>query len=229
MSQSFEIEIKSLLGTQEAADTLLQNLHQQFPQATLVEESSQLNHYFVGDDVATLFELVKQHLLEEDHPKVASIVEHGSNFSVRTRLLNDTVLLVIKASIDDTTSSNGISRMEAEVETPNLTLDELDQLVLNAGFEYQAKWSRQRRAYQLDDEFKTTISLDKNAGYGYLAEFEAIVSDSSQAQPAQDHLRKLMIDLGADELQQDRLERMFAYYNDHWPEYYGTEETFTIE
>ncbi len=38
-----------------------------------------------------------------------------------------------------------------------------------------------------------------------------------------------MKEVGVAELPQDRLERMFAYYNLHWPEYYGTENIFTIE
>jgi hypothetical protein len=38
-----------------------------------------------------------------------------------------------------------------------------------------------------------------------------------------------MKSVGAEELNQDRLARMFAFYNAHWPEYYGTEKVFTVE
>jgi hypothetical protein len=38
-----------------------------------------------------------------------------------------------------------------------------------------------------------------------------------------------MQELGVDELAQDRLARMFAHYNQNWPDYYGTDKTFTIE
>jgi len=38
-----------------------------------------------------------------------------------------------------------------------------------------------------------------------------------------------MTKLDVEELPQDRLERMFAYYNKNWPEYYGTEKIFVIE
>jgi len=34
---------------------------------------------------------------------------------------------------------------------------------------------------------------------------------------------------GLEELDQARLARMFAYYNAHWSEYYGTEKIFVIE
>jgi hypothetical protein len=38
-----------------------------------------------------------------------------------------------------------------------------------------------------------------------------------------------MAELGIEELDAARLERMFAYYNAHWPEYYGTEKVFDIQ
>jgi len=30
-------------------------------------------------------------------------------------------------------------------------------------------------------------------------------------------------------LPNDRLERMFAYYNEHWQEYYDTDKTFVVK
>jgi hypothetical protein len=73
------------------------------------------------------------------------------------------------------------------------------------------------------------VTIDRNAGYGYLAEFERVIEDEAKAGAVQDELRALMAELGVEELPQDRLERMFAHYNAHWPEYYGTEKIFTIE
>ncbi len=73
------------------------------------------------------------------------------------------------------------------------------------------------------------ISIDKNAGYGYLAEFEKITTDESKLDAIKQELLAFMETVGASELKQDRLERMFAHYNAHWPEYYGTEKTFIIE
>jgi adenylate cyclase class IV len=145
---------------------------------------------------------------------------------VRTRLLNDRSLLIVKAALDDTTSANGITRLEFEAPAGGLSLDELDAAVLAAGFAYQAKWSRQRETYQVGE---IAVSLDRNAGYGWLAEFEIMAEDDRDAEAQAARLRELMAELGAEELAQDRLERMFAYYNANWPSYYGTEETFTVE
>ena len=38
-----------------------------------------------------------------------------------------------------------------------------------------------------------------------------------------------MKELNVEELPQDRLERMFDFYNTHWKDYYGTERIFMVE
>ncbi len=73
------------------------------------------------------------------------------------------------------------------------------------------------------------VCIDRNAGYGYLAEFERVLDDAARAAAVEAELRELMAALGCEELAQDRLERMFAYYNANWSEYYGTDRTFVIE
>ena len=74
-----------------------------------------------------------------------------------------------------------------------------------------------------------TVCLDKNAGYGYLAEFEQVVDDPTKLEGARNDLRAFMGRLGVQELPQDRLERLFAFYNAHWPEDFGTDKIFTVE
>jgi predicted adenylyl cyclase CyaB len=220
----YEIEIKSLLGDQTAADAFKTRLMAMQP--TLTETSSQLNHYFTGGSLDRLYDEVAQVLSDEDRTRLEDIRQQASSSSVRTRQLNDTVLLIVKAAIDDTTSANGIARMEFEAPTVGLNLDELDQLVLNAGFEYEAKWSRSREQYQLED---ITVCLDKNAGYGYLAEFELMITNPDETPNAKARIETLMTKLDASELSQERLARMFDHYNHHWQEYYGTEKTFVVE
>lgn len=219
-----EIEIKSLLGAEDAANQLREALLAR--NAQLVETSKQLNHYFTGGALNTLVSRAEAFLSPADHNNLQDIAAHAQKSSVRTRLLNETVLLIVKASLDHTTSANGITRLEFEKPAANLTLDALDAEVLAAGFEYQAKWSRQREAYQLGD---IVVSLDKNAGYGWLAEFEITAEDASAADVQTARIRALMDEFGVSELAQDRLERMFAHYNGHWRDYYGTEKTFVVE
>jgi predicted adenylyl cyclase CyaB len=221
---TYEIEIKSLLGSKDAADSLRTKIKQD-PSCALTSTNKQLNHYFMGGNINKLFESTKEFFSEAEQKRFEQIVKDGSNFSIRTRQLDGTVLLVIKASINDHTSANGTARIEFESKVP-LTLDELDQKLLDAGFLYQAKWSREREEYTYKG---ANVTIDKNAGYGYLAEFEKVVDNASQTDEVQKTLHTIMDELGVQELAQDRLERMFAFYNEHWPEYYGTDKIFTIE
>jgi len=221
----YEIEIKTLLGEKINADLLKQKMMDIDPNTKLVSKNKQLNHYFEGGDIAKLFEITKDLLAEDARGKFLKMVAKGKNFSVRTRQKNDSVFLVLKASIDEGTSSNTVSRLEFE-EPVQIPLAALDKKVMDAGFVYQAKWSREREEY---DYKGITVCLDKNAGYGYLAEFEKVVPDEAMAVPARAELEVLMHELGVKELAQDRLERMFAHYNSHWGEYYGTEKVFVIE
>ncbi len=221
----YEIEIKSLLGDKMNADALITKMRELDPGTSLVSKNAQLNHYFEGGDVMKLYEAVADLFGDVEREKLKTIIEKGTDFSVRTRDKDGTVLLVLKASVDEGTSANTVSRLEFEEAVP-LTLEALDQKVLDAGFTYQAKWSRAREEYAYKG---LNVCLDKNAGYGYLAEFEKVVPDADGVDQARKEIEALMSELGASELPQDRLARMFDFYNKNWPEYYGSDKTFTIE
>ena len=222
---TFEIEIKSLLGEKDKAEALKQKMCELDPNCQMFASNKQLNHYFESGDMEELVVKMSPHLSDEQLQKLAHIVAVGSSFSIRTRQKNDQVLLVVKASVDEGTSANTVSRLEFEEEV-SLTLDELDEVLLAAGFNYQAKWSREREEYSYKG---MNVCLDKNAGYGYLAEFEKVLEDDSALAAAMDEIAAVMQELGAEELPQDRLERMFQHYNQNWPDYYGTEKVFVVE
>lgn len=220
---TYEIEVKSLLGSEERAGALRETLVAKG--ATKTGENSQLNHYFLPGDFSQLKESLAPYFNEEQNKKFGMILESGSDFSIRSREVDGVVKMVIKASMDATTSDNGIARMEFEENLP-LSLSELDTILLDAGFTYQAKWSRMREEYSLDD---ISVTLDKNAGYGWLSEFELVVDDSTQLSEAEAKIRSLMESCGVEELSQERLARMFEHYNSNWNDYYGTDNIFTIE
>lgn len=222
----FEIEIKSLLGAQENADAFRERLLCFSTPAKLTGKNSQLNHYFTGGDMQALADAIDPYLNEEHKESLKKVLQEGKSHSIRTRQVDGKVLLVVKASIGEDTSANGVSRMEFEEAIASLTLDELDQVLLDSGLEYQAKWSRDREEYALGD---VNVCLDRNAGYGYLTEFEKVIDSADEAQSTKEGLLQLMQELGVYELPQDRLERMFAYYNANWRDYYGTDKVFTIE
>ncbi|MEX2515272.1 MAG: CYTH domain-containing protein [Candidatus Paceibacterota bacterium] len=224
----YEVEIKSLLGSKKNAEELQKRLEEHGRELSHHGSHAQLNHYFSADEgaVKELREVLASHVPEGAVVELEHVIETGENHSVRTREADGEVLVVIKASVGDDTSENGVSRIEFQ-EPVDLSLDELDDLLLEAGFSYQAKWSREREEYTLGDDVAVTIDL--NAGYGYLAELEKEVESEDEVPEAEKLLRKLLDELELEELSQDRLERMFTHYNENWEDYYGTEETFTIE
>ena len=221
----FEIEVKSLLGEKERAEALRKKMQELDPQCCCVSTNKQLNHYFDGGDIKELCKKVEHLFSGAQHEQFQTLALHGTNCSVRTRQRDDEVLLVVKASVDEGASTNTVKRMEFE-EPVVISLEELDELVQAAGYGYQAKWSRDREEYVYKG---ANVCLDYNAGYGYLAEVEKIVSDETLADAVRAEIDELMAELELEELQQDRLARMFEYYNQNWPEYYGTTKVFVIE
>lgn len=222
---SFEVEIKSLLGAEERAQALREQMARLDPRTTLTGKNNQLNHYFTGGNLEALAAALRSECLSQEKcDELGLLAQQAKDFSVRTREKDGKVYLVVKASVDATTSHNGITRIEFEEEA-KLPLNTLDAVILGSGFNYQAKWSRAREEYVCRG---ITVCLDKNAGYGWLAEFEKMVDAEEKADAARQEIRALMRELGAEELPQERLERMFAFYNAHWEEYYGTDKTFTV-
>lgn len=221
----FEVEVKSLLGEQEKATALKAKMCELDPACACVSTNKQLNHYFHGGDIEKLYTKTEHLFSGAQHDKFKKITDKGSDFSVRTRQKDAEVLLVVKASMDEGTSENTVKRMEFE-EPVAVTLEALDELVQEAGYEYQAKWSREREEYSYKG---ANVCLDKNAGYGYLAEFEKIVETEDLIDQVREEIDTLMTELGVEELPQDRLARMFDFYNQNWPLYYGTDKTFVID
>ncbi len=217
----YEIEIKSLIGEKVYADILRKKLLSNG--ALLTNKNSQLNHYFQGNP-SNFFEKIKD-IATDELENLEKILALGKKHSIRTRKKDNDVILVVKSSIDDGTSENTVSRMEYESTVP-VSLEELDDYLLEAGLSYQAKWSRDREEYSYND---LTITLDRNAGYGWLSEFEKVVTDDMEADDTRSKILETMSHFDLYELPQDRLERMFEYYNKNWNDYYGTEKVFVVK
>ncbi|MEK7170815.1 MAG: hypothetical protein AAB774_00725 [Patescibacteria group bacterium] len=225
-SDKYEVEIKCLLGSKVAADDLIEKMHNMDPQTKKLGVQKQLNHYFEGGDLEMLNTNISPVLQDKnDREKLSTLAKEAKSFSLRTRQTNSKLLLIMKISIDDTSSDNGTARMEFEAPVTDVTLDELDELVLKSGFSHQAKWSREKTDYAYRGA-EVTISF--SPGYGYVAEFEKIITEPKLADKTKAELRQMMKELEVEELPQDRLARMFDYYNANWQEYYGTDKVFEI-
>lgn len=180
-----------------------------------VSVEKQLNHYFDCD--GNIIKLCQHFNIE--------YIE-GLKYSLRTRQIesagNQKTILVVKFSFSD--AHNGTSRVEVEKET-NLTLSDLDDIISGFDFSYLSKWSRERTTFSCED---FTLCLDKNAGYGHLAEFEIVSKNQENISSVESYLKSLINSLGLVELDADRLNRMFKFYNKNWSTFYGTDNTFTI-
>lgn len=223
-----ELEIKCLLGTQANADAFLIKLEKHGVDTnTLVKPERQLNHYFSGGNVLDIYNKVSSQMPMKDAEALHHLCMYGRNHSVRTRsiLPGDQTILVMKSSNNTDTATHSVTRLEFEYTFPGMTLEELDRILLDLGWEYLSKWSRIRTWYHVRD---IDICLDQNAGYGYVAEFETVLAPGEDAIAAEARIRGLMDQLGVYELDQAKLEQMFAHYNQNWPDYYGSDRTFDM-
>lgn len=224
---AYEVEIKVLLGNPEAKDAFMKRVSESFPGLSHSYSESQKNHYFEWGNLLHLFGTFREYISPEEATSLHTLSKEAKSFSVRTRGTPTQTIIVVKATVNDETSSNGTARIEWEVDLAPMTLEQMDAKVLQAGFSYQAKWSREREGYNLNEN--TVLCLDKNAWYGYLAEFERVINDASLVDSTRAELLAIIESLGYAELDQARLARMFDFYNKNWNDYYGTEKVFTLE
>jgi len=226
-AQQFEIEVKVLLGSEDRVADFLTQLVLNDPELNQTGETNQLNHYFKPDgDPQALFDTVKDLLSEADQAALRTMLDTYNDFTLRTRDANGAQILAVKAAKSGQDKDHALIRAEGDYSTTATTIDELDAKVLSTGYSYLSKWSRWRRTYQYKD---FTVMIDRNAGYGFVAEVELVIDDEAQAQAAKDRILAELETLGFEELSQERIGRMFTHYNEHWPEYYQTDKTFNVE
>jgi adenylate cyclase class IV len=221
----YEIEIKCLLPDKSALETLLKKIDLKDPTMKLVSVQRQRNHYFHGGSLEKLIEHAVSHLSAEQLENIKDINATATHINVRSRQKNDEVLLIVKGSLDDVSAAHSHHRMEFEGVVP-LDIDQLDDLILESGWLLEAKWQANREIYSA---LGLTVDTIVTPGYGYMVEFERVVTDDSSREEAHQQILDVMESLGVEELPNDRLERMFAYYNEHWQEYYDTDKTFVVK
>lgn len=211
-----EVEVKALVqNVNIIRDYLLQR------DFKYIKNEKQLNHYFSYNDysLAYLFNTLKQHLNTDEELELSSVLDKGSNYSIRTRCINNKdTYFIIKYSLFDKDSSNGSIRKEYEIKL-DLTVEDLDKLLLDNGLNYSSKWSRERDIYTKDNY---TATIDLNAGYGYLLELETLTNDLDSANSYKEILLNELSKLRLKELNNKLLNIMFSYYENNWSKYYST-------
>lgn len=224
MSMQYEVEVKALLGSEQKTNALLAALKAADSAFAQFDEQKQLNHYFKGGSMVRLIDATASYFRREQLSVLRRIEQEATSFSVRSRQKNGASYLVVKGSLDNTSADHSHRRIEFE-EKIELPIEQLDALILNAGFELEAKWSAERHMFRFRD---MTIDVMFSPGYGYVVEFEKVIHDDQAIEAARDEILNVMHEFGIEELDPGRLSRMFAHYNAHWSAYYGTRKIFTV-
>ena len=81
----YEIEIKSLLGSQEATDNILEKVRKLDPNCTVTSEQMQRNHYFKDGDLAALITAFRSMLTPDQVATLTEISKRATSINVRSR------------------------------------------------------------------------------------------------------------------------------------------------
>jgi adenylate cyclase class IV len=225
MSKAYEVEIKSLLSSQKDLDLLLQKLKTRDPSLKLISESHQLNHYFIGTFINGSISRLSNLITKVEAQELTELIEDCKSYSVRTRFSNGTVYLIVKGSLGKSSAIHGKNRAEFET-IVNLDIEQLDNVLLQSGFIVQSKWSINRTKYSY---LGIVVDLCFTPGYGFFAELEKVVHSPKEVKMAEQEIDKIMQELGLIELDQNKLDKMFDYYNKNWQKYYKTKKYFKLD
>lgn len=113
-------------------------------------------------------------------------------------------------------------RDEIEVKVDRKDFLALDDILRSLGYEYDTKWYRKRREYKLDN---LNITIDFNAGYGWLTEIEKVVRVGGE-EKAKKEILELAKNIGIKPVKKEFIDKMYHYYKKHWPYYIRTKKVF---
>jgi adenylate cyclase class IV len=216
-----EVEVKSLIGNQDNAASVKQNIIELGGYFRSSENQKNFYYHRPTKDQCRALSTVVEEIQSLEH-----YLEHAQSISLRLRQINtDNCLLVAKISMDSDDAANGRSRIEVEKELPTGDIASLDDIFISHGLTIQSKWSRYRETYDL---LGAVVTIDKNAGYGYLCEVEKVVTAQTDQTVVEQEVKDILSNLGLQELDSERLQRMFIFYNNNWEKYYNTDTVFEI-
>lgn len=142
------------------------------------------------------------------------------NLDLRIRRTEDKSLLILKKGW-----MHDEDREELEVECDRDDFDKLDEILTSLGYEYDTKWYRKRVEYKYKD---FSITIDFNAGYGYVTEIELVV-DEGKEKESLEKILKFAKELGIEPTPKETFDKMYEYYKKQWQKYYDTKEVFDLE
>lgn len=116
------------------------------------------------------------------------------------------------------------NRDEVEIRVDRKDFLRLDEILRSLGFEYDTKWYRKRKEYKYK---KFNITIDFNAGYGWIAEIELMVNSGNEDK-AKKAILALAKEIGIEPASKVLFDKMYHYYKKNWQHYIETKSTFDI-
>lgn len=160
----------------------------------------------------------------------ATLVSHGTQDNwyyvapgkndLRIRRTNKEAYLVLKKGWmhDD-------DRDEIEIKVARADFMRLDEVFRSLGYEYDTKWYRKRTEYKYKN---FAITIDFNAGYGWVAEIERTVQPGHE-DIAKKEILALAAEIGITPASKTLFDKMYQYYKKNWSHYIKTKSTFDID
>ncbi len=223
-----EIEIKYLLKSQAARDTLIEKLGERYSSLTRTGTKRIISYFYErGVAKAQILEAVTDLLDEPQLKELTAVIDNSSELMVKCRSINDANYFAVKGTPAGQDPVHAVNRLEFEVQL-DTELETIDQRLQAAGIIIVSKWSSVRDYYKLDDN-AMKAEIEFVAGYGYKAELEIVIDDGESSDEAIASLTELADSLGLVEANGTLLGKMYAHYNAHWQEYFNTRNTFSDE
>lgn len=116
-------------------------------------------------------------------------------------------------------------RDEIEIKVARSDFKKLDEIFVSLGYKYDTKWYRKRLEYKLED---FNVTIDFNAGYGWICEIERVVNTGGEGKAKKDIL-DFSKKIGIKPTPQILFDKMYKFYKKNWRHYYDTKDTFNID
>lgn len=219
-----EIEVKYLLKDLTERDGLLAKLQHRYPAMAHTGNKRIISYFYeAGATKEQVLSAMSETVPQAKLAELTGVLENSGAIVVKCRSIDATNFFAVKGTPLGEDPVHAVNRLEFEVAL-DVPLETIDSQLQAAGIVIASKWSSQRDFYSLDQGMKAEIEFV--SGYGYKAELELVIEDGESVEVAQQSIRDIASELTLTEASQALLGRMYAYYNQHWQEYFDTDKTF---
>lgn len=222
-----EIEKKYLLKDEADRKTLVRNLKELYPDMKLKGTKKVISYFYEkAQNRKQILQVGRSLLSKVQQVELAGLVEKCDEIMVKCRSIDEVTFFAVKGAASGEDAVHAVNRMEFEVVLQK-DLETINQAITDAGIKLVSKWSSVRDFYCLDDALKADIEFV--AGYGHKAELELVIADGESVEEAVATIDQLATKLDLYCASDALMGRMYSYYNDHWEEFFNTNNTFSDE